>query len=76
MNIMCCPYLLLFSADAIRTGLNRRWIHTLFSAVGKEDAEFKGWLPGPPVALLILATELVTSLRILGHFEIKGILLK
>ena len=76
--ILCAAptYLLLFSTDAIRTGLNHGWIYTPFSAVCKEDAEFKGWLPWPPVALLILATKLVTSLRILGHFEVQRILLK
>ena len=45
-------------------------------AIDKEHAELKVWLPGPPVALFVLAAELVTPLGILSFFEVNGIFLK
>ena len=48
---------------------------TVLSAVVEHDAEVLASLPGPPVALLVLATELVTPFSVLSHFEVKGIFL-
>ena len=45
-------------------------------AIDKEHAERKVWLPGPPVALVVIAAELVTPLGVLGVFEVNGIFLK
>ena len=42
----------------------------------KEHAELKGWFPGPPIALQVLAAELVTPFGVLSHFEVEGIFLK
>ena len=67
--------LLFLAADAFGAGLNSRRIHAYLCAVVEEHAELKGRLPGPPIALLILAAELVTPFGILSHFEVKGIFL-
>ena len=69
-------YLLALATDTLRAGLNCRGVDTILCAVDKEHAELKGWLPGPPVALIVRATELMTPLRVLSHFEVKGIFLK
>ena len=69
-------HLPLFSTDALRAWLNCRGVDAYFSAIGKEHAELKGWLPWPPIAFLILATELMTPFRILSYFEVEGIFLK
>ena len=45
-------------------------------AIDKEHAEVKVWLPGPPVALVVLAAELVTPFCVLSVFEVDGIFLK
>ena len=71
-----CPYLLCLATDALRTWLDGRRINALLRAVGVEHAELKGWLPGPPGAVLVLAAELVTPLGIFSHFEVEGIFLK
>ena len=42
----------------------------------KEHAELKSWFPGPPIALQVLAAELVTPFGVLSHFEVEGIFLK
>ena len=67
--------LLFLATDAVGAGLNSRRIYACLCAVLKKHAELKGWLPGPPVAILVLATELVTPFGILSHFEVKGIFL-
>ena len=69
-------YLLCLATDTVRTGLNIRGIDTILRTVGKEHAELKGWLPGPPIAILILAAELMTAFSVLSHFEVEGILLR
>ena len=84
MGPLCYPgavrssevYLLALPTDAVWTGLNCRGVDTLLRAVDKEHAELKGWLSGPPVAFIVLAAKLVTSLRVFSHFEVKGIFLK
>ena len=65
-----CPYLLCLATDALRTGFNGRRINALLCAVGVDHAELKGWLPGPPGTVLILAAELVARLCIFGFFEV------
>ena len=73
---MLCLFSLLFLAtDAVGAGLNGRRIYANLGAVVKKHTELKGRLPGPPVAILVLATELVTPFGILSHFEVKGIFL-
>ena len=67
--------LLSLATDAVGAGLNGRRIYANLGAVVEKHAELKGWLPGPPVAILVLATELVTPFGILSHFEVKGIFL-
>ena len=67
--------LLFLATDAVGAGLNGRRIYANLGAVVKKHTELKGRLPGPPVAILVLATELVTSFGILSHFEVKGIFL-
>ena len=67
--------LLSLATDAVRAGLNGRRIYAILGAVVKKHTELKGRLPGPPVAILVLATELVTPFGILSHFEVKGIFL-
>ena len=69
-------YLHLLSTDAVRAGLNSRWVDAIICAVDKEHAELKGWLPGPPIALISLATKLVTPFGIFSHFEVDGIFLR
>ena len=73
---LCSICLLLFATDALWTRFNCWRLHTLLCAVGKEHAELKGWLPRPPVAFIILETELVTAYIVLSHFEVNGVLLK
>ena len=68
-------HLHLLSTDAVRARLNSRWIDAIICAVDKEHAELKNWLPWPPIALVILATKLVTPFGILSHFEVNGIFL-
>jgi len=63
------------ATDAVGAGLNGRRIYANLGAVVKKHTELEGWLPGPPVAILVLATELVTPFGILSHFEVKGIFL-
>ena len=74
--MLSSSHLLCLATDAIRTGLNSWGINTLLSAVSVDHAEFMGWLPRPPGALLVRAAELVTSLGVFGHFEVEGIFLK
>ena len=45
-------------------------------AIDKEHAELEVWLPGPPVALVVIAAELVTPLGVTSLFEVDGIFLK
>ena len=71
-----CPYLLCLATDALGTGLDSRRINALLCAVGVDHAELKGWLPGPPGAVLVLAAELVARLSIFSLFEVEGIFLK
>ena len=70
------PYLLCLATDALRTGLYGWRINTLLRTVGVDHAELKGWLPGPPGAVLVLAAELVARLSIFSLFEVEGIFLK
>ena len=73
---MLCLFSLLFLAtDAVGAGLNSRRIYANLGAVVEKHAELKGRLPGPPIAILVLATELVTPFGILSDFEVKGIFL-
>ena len=67
--------LLFLPTNAVGAGLNGRRIYANLGAVVKKHTELKGRLPGPPVAILVLATELVTPFGILSHFEVKGIFL-
>ena len=67
--------LLSLAADAVGAGLDSGRIYANLGAVVKKHTELKGRLPGPPVAILVLATELVTPFGILSHFEVKGIFL-
>ena len=54
----------------------KEWrVDTGLCAIDKEHAEVEFWLPGPPVALVILA-ELVTPLGVFGVFEVNRIFLK
>jgi len=62
------------ATDAVWAGLDSWRIYTL-GAVVEKHTELKGWLPGPPIAILVLGTELVTPFGILSHFEVKGIFL-
>ena len=68
--------LLSLATDAVRAGLNGRRIYANLGAVVKKHTELKGRLPGPPIALLVFAAELVTPFGIFSHFEIKGIFLR
>ena len=56
--------------------LNVWWIDICLCAIDKEHAELKVWLPGPPVAFLVLGAELVTPLGVTSLFEVDGIFLK
>ena len=68
--------LLFLATDAVGAGLNSRRIYAYLCAVVKEHAELKGRLPGPPIALLVFAAELVTPFGIFSHFEVDGIFLR
>ena len=66
----------MFATDALWTRFNCGRFNTLLGAVGKEHAELKCWLPRPPVAFIILETELVTVYIVLSHSEVNGVLLR
>jgi len=63
------------ATDAVRAGFDSGRIYANLGAVVEKHTELKGWLPGPPIAILVLATKLVTPFCILSHFEVKGIFL-
>ena len=67
--------LLALATDAVRAGFDSGRIYANLGAVVEKHTELKGWLPGPPIAILVLATKLVTPFGILSHFEVKGIFL-
>ena len=68
-------YLHLLSTDAVRAGLNSRWVDAIICAIDEEHAQLKGWLPWPPIALISLAAKLVTPFCIFSRFEVNGIFL-
>ena len=64
------------ATNAFGAWINEWWVDIGLCAIDKEHAELEVWLPGPPVALVVLAAELVTPLGVLGVFEVDGIFLK